>query len=237
MSVLPTFSPKATAAEARAQLDAAGWSEIARGDWSWVHASPDGETAVRVTPWDAAYRLHVEHCLRYAGHPHLPLVHAVAPLTHDGYAVFMQRLHPCPTPRAAAFCAALGFPRDTGIEDGEEPPDANTVTTFAVSAGLRVVLEDLFARASALPFFGGADIRPGNLMQDAAGVIKVIDPIYVAGRRIHAAIEAGDRPALEPVGKANLEAFLSIPVFTPGAETDALRAQLAVLFPDDAERQ
>jgi hypothetical protein len=227
-------------AEARAQLAAVGWAEIAQGDWSWVHASPEGEVAVRVTPWDAAYRLHAEHCLRHAGHPHLPLVHAIAPLKHDGYAVFMQRLYPCPTPRAAAFCAALGFPRDTGIEDGEGPPDANMVAAFAVQCdvrSLRTVLDDLFARASTLPFFGGADIRPGNLMQDAAGVIKVIDPVYVAGRRIHAAIVAGECAALEPVGRTNLAAFLTIPVFAPGPETDALRARLAALFPDDDARR
>lgn len=219
-----------TAPDARAALQAQGWREIATGDWSWVLASPDGARAARVTPWDAAYRMHAEVCLKQA-HPHLPRIDAIAPLAGEGYAVFMERLWPCDVARAETFCAALGFPRDT--DKAETIPDPSEVAKMAdapETESLRAILAELFARAAALPFFGGSDIRPGNLMCDAAGVIKVIDPIYVAGRNVLAAIEAGDRAALRKVSLANLQAFLTIPVFKPGPETEALRTRLLAVY-------
>lgn len=224
------LEPHQPAAEAIAQLAAQGWREIATGDWSWVLAAPAGDVVARITPWDAAYRMHAENCLARA-HPHLPRLDEIVPLAGDGYAVFMERLWPCEVARAESICAALGFPRDT--DKAETAPDPIEVAALAAEpeiVALRGILSELFARAAALPFFGGSDIRPGNLMCDRAGVIKIIDPIFVAGRNIVAAVEAGDGEALRKVSLANLEAFLTIPVFKPGAETEALRARLLAVY-------
>ena len=212
-----------------------GWREIAQGDWSWVLAAPDGARVARITPWDAAYKLHAENCIAHAGHPHLPRIDEIAPLAGDGYAVFMERLQPVEIGPAETFCAALGFPRDT--DKAQTTPDPAEVATLAASShikSLRALLDGLFARAAALPFFGGSDIRPGNLMRDAAGTIKVIDPIFVAGPKILAAIEAGDAAALRAIALANLRAFLTIPAFSrspnAAAETEALRARLLSVY-------
>lgn len=223
------------ASEAIAQLAAEGWREIAQGDWSWVLAASDEEVVVRLTPWDDAYKLHAEHCVTHAGHPHLPRVDEIAPLVGDGYAVFMERLLPVEIGPAETFCAALGFPRDT--DKAQTTPDPVEIAERAAQPSmksLRAILDDLFARAAALPFFGGSDIRPGNLMQDAQGVIKVIDPIFVAGPKILAAIEQGDGPALRRLPLEKLLAFLTIPAFvrppaTP-AEIEALRARLLSVY-------
>lgn len=227
--------PTLTAAEAITRLTAEGWREIAQGDWSWVLASPDRARVARITPWDAAYKLHAENCIAHAGHPHLPRVDEIAPLAGEGYTVFMERLLPVEIGPAEAFCAALGFPRDT--DKAQTTPDPADVAALAAAPGvasLRALLDALFARAASLPFFGGSDIRPGNLMCDEAGTIKVIDPIFVAGPQILAAIEAGDAAALRTISRANLEAFLTIPAFArspnAAAETEALRARLLSVY-------
>ncbi len=212
-------------------LKAQGWREIATGDWSWVLASPDDATVARITPWDAAYRMHAENCLRVGAHPHLPRVYDIALLAGDGYVVFMEHLFPCDVALGETFCAALGFPRDT--DKAETIPDPGEVAALAASPdvrSLRAILYDLFARAAALPFFGGSDIRPANLMCDGAGVVKVIDPVFVAGLKIVDAIQAGDAAALRRVSRNNLLAFLTIPVFPSGPETEALRARLISVY-------
>lgn len=219
--------PRCVASEARERLAALGWTPLAEGDWSWVDLAPDGESVVRITPWDDGYRLHAQMCAAHPEQPHLQRVRAIVPLAGEAYAVFQERLFSCDGVVAESFCAALGFPRDT---DRAGPSDPAQIAAFAALpslAALRALLADLVARASKLPFFGGTDIRPGNLMCDEAGRIKTIDPIFVAGRRIHAAIEAGDGAALRTLPLAKLESFLTIPVFKPGPETDALRARLA----------
>jgi hypothetical protein len=225
--VLPAIPAEATAAEARALLEAAGWRQIATGDWSWVLASPDGKLAARVTPWDAAWRLHASACQRHPAHPHLPTIHQIAPLEGDGYVALMDRLMPCEEARGLAFCAALALSRTKGEVDAKL---ASAYSRSPAVQSLRAILVDLMEEGAMLPFWGGPDIRPGNLMCDGADFIKVIDPIFVAGRQILAALEAGEKAALDRVGRANLEAFLTIPVFEPGPETEALRARLKALY-------
>ncbi len=234
MSSAPEIAGKDTNT-AHTQLVGAGWREIAQGDWSWVLAAPDDETVVRLTPWDDAYKLHAENCIANAGHPHLPRIDTITPLAGDGYAVFMERLYPVEIGPAETFCAALGFPRNT--DKARTTPDPAEVASLAAQPhvkSLSAILGDLFVRAGALPFFGGSDIRPGNLLQDARGTIKVIDPIFVAGPKILAAIEAGDGLALRAIPLEKLLAFLTIAAFQrpPGtpAETEALRARLLSVY-------
>ena len=37
--------------------------------------------------------------------------------------------------------------------------------------------------AANIPFWGGLDIRPGNVMADASGQLKLIDPLFVGEAR------------------------------------------------------
>ena len=234
----------ASAADARALLTNAGWQLLATGDWSWVFASPDEAVVARVTPWDPAYRLHAKACLRNTGHPHLPRISAIVPILGDGYVVFIERLNACDETRAAAFCAELNIANESGydIKPPARPaarppsPGLNSQITPSTSSlqnqhaaidSLRLILTDLRAKgARTLPFWGGSDVRRGNLMCDATGQIKVIDPIFVRGLAIVDAIQRGDGEQLRRISLKNLEAFLTIPVFASGAETDALRKRL-----------
>lgn len=237
----PIFPSTATAADAREHLQDCGWRLLGTGDWSWVFVAPDETTVARVAPWDPAYRLHVNNCLKHAGHPHLPHMLAAMPLTGEGYVVVMERLWPCDEILAREFCSALGITNDSGYDIAPRrrarnaatdvrPPEP-AIAASEVLASLREIINALLAQGAAtLPFWGGSDIRPGNLMCDRAGTIKVIDPIFVQGKAILTAIQGGDREALRVISPDNLRAFLTIPVFAPGADAVALWQQLELLL-------
>ena len=178
-------------------------------------ASPDGKRAARVSPWDAAYRLHAERCLG-ARNPYLPRIDAIAPVGALGHVVMMERLHPAPEDAAAALCAALvtagdsGWPAPEGLDVSAMAGDPDVA---ALRRHVRA-LDDEGART--LPFWGGLDVRPGNVMADAGGQLKLIDPVFVAGRKIIAAIEARDRAALARLPPGALAAFFTIPPLQDG---------------------
>ncbi|HEY2707682.1 MAG TPA: hypothetical protein VGI95_06470 [Caulobacteraceae bacterium] len=203
-----------TAAEAIAALEALGWIRLATGDWSWVLASPDGAQAARVSPWDAAYRMHAEFC-RDAPSPYLQRIDAILPLGDLGHVVVMERLYPAPEDRAAALCAALALSGDSD----SPPPEGVDDSAFKADPEIRRLREGVLAlaeRGARLPFWGGFDVRPGNVMADATVQLKLIDPIFVAGRKIVDAIVARDRDALARLPAGALAAFFTIPVFEDG---------------------
>ncbi|HZZ89318.1 MAG TPA: hypothetical protein VFE13_13395 [Caulobacteraceae bacterium] len=192
-----------------------GWTRLATGDWSWVLASPDGAQAARVSPWDAAYRLHADLCQRTRNR-YLQRIDDILPLGEVGHVVLMERLLPASETASAAFCAALAVSGDSGWQ----APEGRDLGPFANDPQLDILREHLRAVVAAgesLPFWGGPDVRPGNVMADAAGNLKLIDPVFVAGRKIVAAIVERDREALERLPPGALAAFLKIPVFDDGA--------------------
>ncbi len=210
---LPDFRG-ASAADAIAALEGLGWARLATGDWSWVLASPDGTQAARVSPWDAAYRMHAELCQRVSNR-YLQRVDAILPLGTVGDVVLMERLFPAPEAESAPFCAALAVTGDSGWK----APDGVDVRRYDGDAeldALRGCLRGLVAAGEQLPFWGGLDVRPGNVMMDKAGRLKLVDPVFVAGRKIVAAIEARDRDALAGLPPGALAAFFTIPVFADG---------------------
>ena len=194
-----------TAAEAIRALEAEGWRQVATGDWSWVLVSPDGALAARVSPWDAAYRMHAELCQRVAN-PYLQRVDAILPLGALGHVVVMERLWPAPEDRAAAFCAALKPAGDSGWQ-APEGADAAEFAADAAVAALRTHVLDMVRRGESLPFWGGMDVRTGNVMADAAGQLKLVDPVFVAGRKIAEAIASRDREALLALPAGAVAAF------------------------------
>jgi hypothetical protein len=224
------ISPEWTAAEARERLLTAGWRQVGAGDWAWVLADPEDALAARITPFDPGYLIFAEDCL--AGPPNrwLPGVFAISPLQRSGYVAVMERLWPADPGPAAAFCTALGLASDSDEARswGKAPPDLATDRDLAA---LRGRIGALLARGAARHrLWGGADIRPGNVMRDRAGGLKLVDAVFVAGRRIAAAIEAGRASDLAGFSPGELEDFLTIPVFLPGREghegADRLRRRL-----------
>ena len=225
--MLPHFPAGITADESRAILDASGWSEIASGDWAWVFASPDDSVVARVTPFDPAFRLFAERSLDGRPNPYLVRVDRLIPLRRKGYVVIMERLHPAPDDRAHRLIASVAIEagRTSAQPDsGAEPADDPDV------ADLRDRLADLLVDgARRFHLWGGADIKPENILQTDDGHLRITDPVYLRGLDIVEAIGRGDAETLRDFSRDDLLDFLTIPVFSPGPETDALMRKVDAL--------
>jgi len=201
---------------ARTKLEAAGWRWLARGDWAHVYVSPDGALAARVCAFDPAYALHVRTCLAHSEEPHFQRIAWRADLG-AGEIVVMERLEPADEARARALCDAIR---------GDTPPALRP---------LRAILEDACAEGErSLGWFGGLDVRPGNVMQDARGQLKLMDPYFVAGKELVPAMLRDVANAARHYSKAQLAAFLEIAVFeeeehAPGPVLVELRRRVAEL--------
>ncbi|MFE7406471.1 hypothetical protein [Isoptericola sp. NPDC057559] len=230
--MLPTIAPDTTAADARALLESHGWSLVGTGDWAWVLASPDGTLAARVTPFDPAFRLFAD---AFAARPHSFVVRIddVVPLRHRGYVVVMERLHPADRDRALRLVRSLGV---TSATDAPPPDDVPAdLADHPDVVDLRRRVEDLLADgARRYRLWGGADIRPGNILQTGDGRLRLTDPVFVHGPTVVESIRDARAERLADFSRADLEDFLRIPAFDPGPGTDALRAALAdLVLPED----
>lgn len=225
MAAFPTLPVDATAAEARGVLEAAGWTLVGAGDWSWVLADPGGVWASRLSPFDPGYRMFAEACLAGPANRWLPNVAAVVPLRDDAYAVFLQRLWPAPEAEASAFCAALGIANDTGYAAPVAGPavDAGDPDLAPVRQRIGALLA---AGAARYRLWAGSDIREGNVMIDADGQLKLVDPIGVAGWKIVEALGEARADLLSDFSRRQLEDFLTIPYFGPGREGEVQRGEI-----------
>ena len=224
----PLIPPAATAAEARALLEATGWRQVGVGDWSWVLADPTDAMAARVTPFDPAYRLHAQACLDGPPNRWLPKIDAILPLRREGYVVVMERLWPAEEERAAAFCAALGIRNDSGYAPSPDLPFPEADDDLvALRTRVQALIEE---GARRFKLWGGSDIRPGNLMAGADGRLKLVDPVFIRGRGIVQAVRDGRRDLLADFSRETLEDFMTIPPFQPGEDTDALRRRLYEIY-------
>ncbi|HEX4197929.1 MAG TPA: hypothetical protein VHZ26_10845 [Caulobacteraceae bacterium] len=225
MSGFPILPAEATAAQARQVLEAAGWALVGAGDWSWVLADPGGAWAARLSPFDPGYRMFAEACLAGPANRWLPRVDEVVPLRDDAYAVFMQRLWPAPEAEASAFCAALGIANDTGYAAPVAGPavDAGDPDLAVVRDRVRALMAEGAARYR---LWAGSDIREGNVMVEAGGQLKLVDPIGVAGWKIVQALREGRADLLSDFSRRQLEDFLTIPFFGPGREGEAQRGEI-----------
>jgi hypothetical protein len=71
----------------------------------------------------------------------------------------------------------------------------------------------LLADGARLRLWGGSDIRPGNVMVDAQGQLKLVDPIFLRGKAIVDALRDERPDLLTDFSRGQLEDFLTIPVF------------------------
>lgn len=154
--------------EAAGRLLADGWNVCGLGDWATVWRSPDGALVARVSPFEPAYGVFVALCRSLAGHPLLPRIELDAPLAGGGRLTVMEFLVPAGADDADAVVRRW---------DAAEPGDPVTE--------VRREAERLDAEAArSVPFWGGLDHNPGNVLRNAAGELKLVDLFYAAGLEI-----------------------------------------------------
>jgi len=237
VSERPSLGPGHDHRAARAALEAAGWREIARGDWAHVLRSPDGAEVARVAAIDPAYRVHAEDCLLHAESPWLPRVHEVVPLAACGYVVYEELLGPADEAAVRELSVALDAPRRG--DPAPSPAELERARErLAADAGLRelrwLLQRNCRQGAECLGFFGGTDLRPANVLADASGQLKLVDPYFVAGPKLLAALRDDPDAALAGYPVTQLAAFLEIAVFEaerelPGPDLRHLRERVAQL--------
>ncbi|GAB3661427.1 hypothetical protein [Glycomyces tarimensis] len=155
-----------------ARLSNDGWNVCGVGDWATVWRSPDGLQAARLSPFEPAYEVFVRLCRALPGHPMLPRIDFDAPLPGGARLTVMEFLRP-----AAAEDADALKQRWSAAAPGDP------VTAVRREA------ERLDAEASeAIPFWGGLDDNPHNIMVAESGEPKFIDLFYVAGLELYAAL-------------------------------------------------
>jgi hypothetical protein len=200
----------------RDDLLAGGWQLAARGDWAWVYRSPDGSRAARLCPYDPAHRLHLRYCQRYAGNPYLPRLLELSELDHGGYLVVLPWLEPSDETAAHELAARLGHSAGARKHLGADRARALELEGEAdlelreIRAVVRRLVED---GARELPFFGGVDLRPANILRTASGQLQLVDPIFVAGREIIAALQRDPASVAQRIAPASLRAWLEIACF------------------------
>jgi hypothetical protein len=234
---LPDVPPSCDHREARARLEEQGWRWHAHGDWAHVHVSPDGSRVARVAPFDPAHALHVDTCL---AHPEVAWFQRIdwrAPLAPAGEIVVMERLEPAEREAASRLCCQLGRTNHLG----REPSPGELATWQAereADPGLQrlhgILAETAASGARRLGWWGGLDVRPGNVMQDASGQLKLLDSCFVAGRELIAALLRDAEAVARCYSTAELRGFLEIAAFDdereqPGTTLLELRARVEML--------
>lgn len=170
------YLPSWRAALTQAQHD--GWNIIATGDWSWVHESPNGAKAWRITPFDPAFDAFAKVCLT-TDHPHLPRIEATQQHPGGGSSVIMERLDRISERTARAW-----------LEDF-----ANA--TKGPLASLRQLLHDR-ADQSTIPLFVGIDANPANvLVRPSDGVVVFTDAYWINGPHLMTLMRTEPSEALD----------------------------------------
>jgi hypothetical protein len=155
-----------------ARLLADGWSVCGTGDWAYVWRSPDGLLVARVCAFEPGYGVFVDLCRTLPGHAMLPRIEFDTELSGGGRVTVMESLLPASDEDRAAIVA-----RWDAAEAGDPV------------ASVRAEAERLDAEASrSIPFWGGLDRNPGNVMRRADGQLVLVDLFYANGIEIYKAL-------------------------------------------------
>ncbi|WP_405058821.1 hypothetical protein OG474_39650 [Kribbella sp. NBC_01505] len=146
---------------------AQGWTACGVGDWAWAFRSPDGEFAVRISPFDPAGP-YVAEVYREAAHTRqVPRLFAHRRLTGGGDLQVMEWLDAVPEPEAIAFHQAIA----------QRAPEV---------AELADITSRVHRRADAeLPWCGPLDVNPDNVMRSVGGRLVIADLFSAAGPELY----------------------------------------------------
>jgi hypothetical protein len=148
----------------------AGWSRCGVGDWAVVLASPTGQLAARLSPFDPVAPYTAELFRVAASTSQVPVLHAFVQLEGGAVCTVMERLQPVDRDRAAAFFRALAAREPHVAELGR-----------AVDAVLGRARREL-------PWCGPLDPNPANVMRRDGGDLVLTDPFYADGRTLYGSL-------------------------------------------------
>lgn len=194
--------------EATKRLIDDGWNVCGIGDWATVWRSPDGAQVARVSPFEPAYEVFVALCRSLEGHPLLPRIDLDAPLAGGGRLTVLEFLLPVDPAEAEAVVERWGaaLPEDpiTAVRRHAEQLDAEAATS--------------------IPFWGGLDHNPGNVMQDATGELKLVDLFYAAGLEIYRVLLENPAKIVEAFPPDRREYLLDIAAVARTSSPDEITA-------------
>jgi hypothetical protein len=194
--------------EVAGRLLADGWNVCGIGDWATVWRSPDGAQVARVSPFEPAYEVFVRLCRLLEGHALLPRVDFDAPLGGGGRLTVLEFLLPVDPAEADAvverWTAALPDDPITEVRRQAEQLDAEAAAT--------------------VPFWGGLDHNPGNVMKNASGELKLVDLFYAEGREIYRVLLEDPARIAEAFAPDRREYILDIAVLARVSTPDEIAA-------------
>ena len=194
--------------EASGRLLADGWNVCGIGDWATVWRSPDGTQVARVSPFEPAYGVFVELCRQLEGHPLLPCIDIDAPLGGGGRLTVLEFLLPAEAAEAVGvverWAAALPDDPITEVRREAERLDAEA--------------------AASIPFWGGLDHNPGNVMQNTSGELKLMDLFYAAGLEIYRVLREDPAKIAEAFPSEQREYICDIAALARMSSPDELAA-------------
>jgi hypothetical protein len=214
LSVLDRLQADADHALTERALEGAGWEHCGVGDWAVVLASPSGDLAARVSPFDPTAPYTRDLFRRAASTGQVPVLHAYVELEGGAVCTVMERLYPVEPDVGSAFFRAL---------EAVEPQVA------ALHAAIDEVLE--VARQE-LPWCGPLDPNPSNVMRREAGDLVLSDPFYADGRNLYGSILTDPMLVARAIPAERRRHMLELPLAESGpwdpVEREKMRAALAL---------
>lgn len=208
-ALLAAVRPDHTHRDVERLLLDAGWVPCGAGDWAFALASPDGDLAARISPFDPVGPHTARLYREAAGTRRVPTLHAHRRLAGGGDLQVLERLVPVPEHEAVGFLARLAVP------EPDLAPLARIVA--AVHADAR----------RDLPWCGPLDGNPSNVMRALDGRLVLLDPYYADGPDLYATAERDPDRVVARIPEHERRFMTEIPLTASGPWAPEERAALA----------
>jgi hypothetical protein len=209
---LGDLPPDASHVDAERLLRTAGWTPCGEGDWAIALASPDGELAARISPFDPVGPYTARLYTEAASTGRVPVLHDHRRLDGGGDLQVMQRLGPVPIERARTFLARLSEPT----------PELSALAQHVEAIHRRARRE--------LPWCGPLDSNPSNVMRAPNGRFVLCDPFYADGPDLYATAQRDPDRVASLIPEDQRRWMTEIPLAEsgpwPAAERAAMRQAL-----------
>ena len=213
LHLLAALAPDADHRDAERLFRGAGWAPCGAGDWAIALRAPDGSAAARISPFDPTGPYAAALYRQGAHSRQVPALFAHRRLAGGGDLQILEWLQPVPHSEAAAFHQAI-------ID--RVPPVAE----------LADIIDRLHQQArQELPWCGGLDHNPANVMRAADGRLVVLDLFYADGANLYEIAFANPDLVVARIPEAERRFMTEIPLaasgpWEPGAQ-EVIRSALA----------